>query len=345
MPLEQLGAADRIQRIRQKIAAASPLPQTATASDVISVVEGRIARFEDGCCVTAVTPVSNPYKVAFVNKLSDPIPDPTFTRILRCINYVFPAPIPTGTIITLYNATDKDQPWQVGSGDVGPYYQAAWNSELPVGKTDTYTKTDIDGVISINYGKNTQVIQFIAAGTPLCVTPDVICLVPGTGVHTFPQIESRVVIQLLNTTGAINYTLLDVSHNIDITQGTVGYNTPVLYTVGPNDIITGIRGVYKSVNDPYVISIIDTGATPPDASFTSLDTPCTLHPFTLPNPDGQTLTVVNNSSADKTAIFGTGDSIPLPTLGTYRILLHAGNSVAFSMGQRDAFYFSDGGCT
>jgi hypothetical protein len=50
MPLLPSGAADRTQRIRQRIVAAAPLPQAASASDAIDVVEGRVARKVDGCC-------------------------------------------------------------------------------------------------------------------------------------------------------------------------------------------------------------------------------------------------------------------------------------------------------
>lgn len=341
-----LSGADRIRRIRQRIEAASPLAKGASGSDLISVVEGRIARTEDGCCVPVIDPVVvDPYKVAFVNSLSDPIPDPTFTRVLSCTNYEFPMPLPTGTVITFYNNTEIPQGWQVGNGDVGPYYQAAQSSALAADETTTYIKTDDDEVESMNFGNCIQLILFNAPGVTDCPGDGTICLEPGAGVTTFPQIAPRVVIQITNTTGAIDYVLgpVDNQGNISapVTQGTVGYNGTILYTVGPNDTITGIAGTYKyPAEDPYAISIVDSVAAC-DTSVTCLETACTLQTFTLPNPDGQSLSIKNNTSSLKTAVLGTGNTIPLSL--TIQIPLAPGGTVGIVMGASNAFYFTNNG--
>lgn len=124
MPLEPLGASDRIRRIRQKIVAASPLPPTASASDVIDSDAGRIWRSEDGCCGGPALPT-----VSFG----------TAPYVYFCKLYPFQQqPLPTGTIVSVHNATSDPIRWVLGDGVISTY-SVAYTNDIAGGATETYT--------------------------------------------------------------------------------------------------------------------------------------------------------------------------------------------------------------
>jgi hypothetical protein len=119
MPILPSGAADRIQKLRQKIVAASDLPKGAAASDVTDATEGRVWRTVDGCCGGGGTQL----KLAFIaaGDLCPSgydlcvTPDDPFTLTL------FSPQIPVGTVIIITNLAGEDVTYSLGtviSGDI-----------------------------------------------------------------------------------------------------------------------------------------------------------------------------------------------------------------------------------
>lgn len=149
MPVEPMSAADRTRRMRQKIEAASPLPRGATASDTVSAEEGRVWRSSDGCCL----PPADPHKIVIVRPNGPSYPDPTFTPVFPCTLYMFPTPLPVGTVITIHNYTFNSLDFEVGHGPISAY-QSAYGGGIPPDGSATYTIAANDGVVSM-YAKTT----------------------------------------------------------------------------------------------------------------------------------------------------------------------------------------------
>jgi hypothetical protein len=158
MPILPSGAADRIQKLRQKIVAASDLPKGAAASDVTDATEGRVWRTVDGCCESQAGP---DIFIRFGGIGNFGLP--------ACTNLVFnPAPVPVGTVITVENTGPFIVTWFLGSGDPStqgdPPYNLVHSEKVLAGQTASYTVQLGDVILSTFYKEPFAFCPFVPPG-------------------------------------------------------------------------------------------------------------------------------------------------------------------------------------